>query len=379
MSQKKSSSKKLANANIVSTADAAHSDDLKPEVLVPVVKSSFSVKSVDPFDYIKAHSRKERNGDLVSSMNERLSLNEAVEDTKLSNLFSCKTTLEFESKFFESFHPVKSSKDFLAESSTEQTGSSHLMSPVLCCKIMDWMLLPKSHFVESVALALLCSGHISFYRNRSALIDYIIEHKSVHLLLVLLRSYSDFSDSGLTKLILFIISKDAIEAISNYNSDEKVYSYNDSISLSDSCLISLLSVSKSIQLTKKYFLSVKDSEIIILLEKLGYILKLLTIESKFKVSSKCVLKVPSVKQVVEWITIIIDSQYPLCLMQPNLLNAIESVNKIIEQQVSLDASVVSILSAIKAVRTTKELDEKTKHRLAEIKVTSTYSIEPTSL
>ena len=60
--------------------------------------------------------------------------------------------------------------------------------------------------------------------------------------------------------------------------------------------------------------------------------------------------------------VIIDSQYPLCLIQPNLLETIKSVNDFISNEVNLNSDLMEILPSIKEVRTTKP-EQKIKNQL----------------
>ena len=297
-------------------------------------ENSFVLKTVNPFDYIKGRSRMERPADIVNSFREKLRLDESLEEEKLKKLFACKKSKEFEKLFFEAFHPVKDAKVFLSESFSEQKSSSRLMSPVVCSKVLEWILKPENIFVESVTLALINSGHVSIYSNSGVLIDKIIELGSESLLLALLHGYTDLSDSGLTKLILFLIdSSNSSKMFKDYENSIE-FKFNDQISVGETCFLTLLGMPKSVQLVKKYFLLVKESEIISLLNRLLEALKHFTaIENHFKISSKCLFKAPNSKQIIEWLSVVIDSQYPLCLIQPEILKTIQSLNSFISQEV----------------------------------------------
>lgn len=337
----------------------------------PSPSASFVLKTVNPFDYIKGRSRLERPVDVVSSFREKLRLDENLEDEKMKKLFSSKKAKEFEKTFFESFHPVKDAKTFLTETFSEQKSSSRLMSPVVCSKVLEWSLKPENLFSESVALALINSGHVSLYANSGVIIDKIIELKSGSLILALLHGFTDLSDSGLTKLILFLIG--SADLFQKYESSVE-FKFNENISVSETCFLSLLAMPKSVQLTKKYFLVVKESEIISILNRLLNILKT-SADSGLKISSKCAFKSPNLKQVIEWISVIIDSQYPLCLIQPNLLETIKSVNQFISKETNLNSDLMEILPSIKEVRTTKpdQNDQKS------IRISSSYIIEPSTI
>lgn len=338
------------------------------------------LKTVNPFDYIKSRSRLEKSTDLVVSFREKLRLDETLETEKLKKLFSTKVSKEFEQNFFKYFHPVKDSKIFLAEPFGEQKSSSRLMSPVVCSKVLDWILRSENVnlFVESVALALLSSGHVSLYTNSGVIIDKIIELKSGSLLLSLLHGFSDLSDSGLTKLILFLISEDSSKIFIDFE-EFTDFKFNTTVSVSETCFLALLAAPKSVQLIKKYFLLVKETEIIFLLDRLVIAFKFLFVEKTLKISSNCLVKAPSAKQIVDWISVIIDSQYPLCLIQPKLLKSIESANEVISQEVSLNSILTTILPSIKEVRHTKPLDEKQQKIQMAIKISPSYIIESSSI
>lgn len=337
--------------------------------------ASFVLKTVNPFDYIKGRSRLERPADVVNSFREKLRLDENLEEEKLKKLFACKKVKEFEKSFFESFHPVKDAKVFLSETFSEQKSSSRLISPVVCSKVLEWSLKPgNGHvFSESVALALINSGHVSLYTNSGVIIDKIIELKSAPLLLALLHGFTDLSDSGLTKLILFLIGSESAGLFKKYESCVE-FKFNENISVAETCFLSLLAMPKSVQLTRKYFVIVKESEIISILNRLLNVLKT-SIDSGFKVSSKCSFKAPNLKQIVEWISVIIDSQYPLCLIQPSLLETIKSVNDFISNEVNLNSDLMEILPSIKEVRTTKPEQKDQK----SIRISSSYIIEPSTI
>ena len=66
--------------------------------------NSSTLKTVNPFDYIKGRSRLERPVDIISSFREKLRFDENLEEEKLKKLFSCKKSKEFEKTFFEAFH-----------------------------------------------------------------------------------------------------------------------------------------------------------------------------------------------------------------------------------------------------------------------------------
>lgn len=332
--------------------------------------TSFVLKTVNPFDYIKGRSKLERPADIVSSFREKLRLDENLEDEKMKKLFSCKKVKEFENLFFQSFHPVKDTKKFISESFSEQKSSSRLMSPVVCAKVLEWSLKPENLFSESVALALINSGHVSLYNNSGIIIDKIIELKSGSLLLALLHGFTDLSDSGLTKLILFLIGSDSDKIFEKFESFLE-FKFNENISVSETCFLSLLAMPKSIQLTKKYFVIVKESEIISILNRLLNILKTSS-STGFKVSSKCLFNAPNMKQVIDWISVIIDSQYPLCLIQPTLLETIKSVNDFISSEADLNSDLMEILPSVKEVRATKP-DQNTQK---SIRISSSYIIEP---
>lgn len=350
------------------------------ETITAVTKNASSLNSVNPFDYIKGRSRLERPTDIVTSFREKLRLNEALEEEKLKKLFSCKKAKEFEKLFFESFHPVKDAKLFLAESFGEQKASCRLISPVVACKVIEWILKPENNlFVESVALALINSGHVSLYTNSGAIIDKIIELKSGSLLLALLHGCTDLSDSGLTKLILFMIGSGFDNKMFKESEACSEFKFNEDISVSETFFLALLAMPKSVQLVKKYFVVVKESEIINLLKRLLVSLKRFTMENAFKVSSKCLFKAPNAKQIVEWLSVIIDSQYPLCLIQPELLKAIENVGAVVSQEVSLNSDLMEVLPSIKEVRVTKPLDEKQKKEQAATRISSSYVIEPSTI
>lgn len=347
-------------------------------------ENSFVLKTVNPFDYIKGRSRLERPADIVSSFREKLRFDESLEEEKLKKLFSSKKSKDFEKLFFESFHPVKDVKVFLSETFSEQKSSSRLMSPVVCTKVLEWTLKPENVFVESVTLALIKSGHVSIYTNSGIVIDKIIELKSGSLLLALLNGFTDLSDSGLTKLILFFInsdSNDLSKMFKEYENDSLEFKYNEQISVSETCFLTLLGMPKSVQLVKKYFLFVKESEIISLLNRLFEILKNFTSIEKnnFKISSKCLFKAPNSKQIIDWISVIIDSQYPLCLIQPEILKTIESLNHFISQEVNLNSNLMEILPAVKEVRLTKPLDEKQLKDQKAVRISTSYIIEPSTI
>ena len=349
----------------------------------PVQPSSI-LKTVNPFDYIKGRGRLERPADIVSSFKEKLRLDEIFEEEKLKKLFSCKNSKDFENLFFEHFHPVKESKIFLNESFEDQKSSSRLISPVVCSKVLDWSLKKENEdiFVESVILALINSGHVSLYSNSGLIIDKIIELKSSSLLLALLNGFTDLSDSGLTKLILFLIESESEskDIFKNFDSECQEFKFNDQISISETCFLTLLSFPKSFQLIKKYFLLVKETEIISLIQRLIDSLKLFTSEKHFKINSKCSFKAPNSKQIIEWLSLIIDSQYPLCLIQPNLLKSIESVNSFISQENSLNSNLLQILPSIKEIRSAKtNLNSEQKEQKDQIRISVNYSIEPSTI
>lgn len=345
-------------------------------------ENSFVLKTVNPFDYIKGRSRLERPADIVSSFREKLRFDESLEEEKLKKLFSCKKSKDFENLFFDSFHPVKDAKVFLTESFSEQKSSSRLMSPVVCSKVLEWTLKPENVFVESVTLALINSGHVSLYTNSGIIIDKIIELKSGSLLLALLHGFTDLSDSGLTKLILFLInsdSKDISKMFKEYENSSE-FKFNEQISVDETCFLALLGMPKSVQLVKKYFLLVKESEIISLLNRLFDTLKHFTaIENHFKISSKCLFKAPNSKQIIEWLSVVIDSQYPLCLIQPEILKTIESLNSFISQEVNLNSNLMQVLPAVKEVRLTKPLDEKQQKEQQAVRISASYVIEPSTI
>lgn len=342
--------------------------------------NSSTLKTVNPFDYIKGRSRLERPVDIISSFREKLRFDENLEEEKLKKIFSCKKSKDFEKLFFESFHPVKDAKVFLSESFSEQKSSSRLISPVVCSKVLEWTLKSENIFVESVTLALINSGHVSLYTNSGAIIDKIIELESVSLLLALLHGFSDLSDSGLTKLLLFLVNLNASSKIFKEYENSVEFKFNDQISVLETCFLALLAIPKSVQLVKKYFLLVKESEIISVLDRLLEALKRFSaLDGHFKISSKCLFKAPSSKQIIEWISVIIDSQYPLCLIQPNLLKSIESVNAFISQEASLNSSLMQVLPSIKEVRITKPLDEKQKKEQQAIRISASYVIEPSTI
>jgi hypothetical protein len=346
-------------------------------------ENCFVLKTVNPFDYIKGRSRLERPADIVSSFREKLRFDENLEEEKLKKLFSCKKSKEFEKIFFESFHPVKDVKIFLSESFSEQKSSSRLISPVVCSKVLEWTLDPEKVFVESVTLALINSGHVSLYTNSGIIIDKIIDLKSGSLLLALLHGFTDLSDSGLTKLILFLInseeSKDLVEMFKEYENSSE-FKFNEQISVVETCFLALLGMPKSVQLIKKYFLLVKESEIISLLNRLLESLKrLIGLENHFKISSKCLFKAPNSRQIVEWLSVVIDSQYPLCLIQPEILKSIEYVNSFISQEVTLNSNLMKVLPSVKEVRLTKHLDEKQQKDQQAVRISASYVIEPSTI
>ena len=337
------------------------------------ISGSFVLKTVNPFDYIKGRSRLERPVDVVSSFREKLRLDENLEEEKMKKLFSCRKVKEFEKIFFESFHSVKDVKIFLSETFSEQKSSSRLMSPVVCSKVMEWTLSPENLFSESVALALINSGHVSLYSNSGAIIDKMIESKSAILILALLHDFTDLSDSGLTKLILFLIESKSVDLFKKFESNVE-FKFNENISISESCFLSLLAMPKSVQLTKKYFVVIKESEIISILNRLLNTLKTF-FTSGLKISSKCVFKAPNLKQIIDWVSVIIDSQYPLCLIQPNLLETIKAVNDFISNEVHLNSDLMEILPSIKEVRATKPGLNNQKL----IRISSSYIIEPSTI
>lgn len=342
-------------------------------------KNSFVLKTVNPFDYIKGRNRLERPADIVASFKEKLRLDETLEEQKLEKLFACKTAKDFETVFFESFHPVKDAKNFISEPFSQQKSSSRLMSPVVCAKVLEWSLKPENVFVESVILALISSGHMSLYTNSGTLIDKIIELKSASLILALLHGFTDLSDSGLTKLLLFLVEEaDECDKIFK-DFDSTDFKFNEIISVADSCFLALLAMPKSIQLTKKYFVIVKESTIIDILNQLLKVFKAISIEKSIKFSSKCLFKAPNCNQILEWISVIIDSQYPLCLIQPNLLKIIDEINRIISEEVSLNDDLMNILPAIKEARTTKSLSDKEIKARDAIVISSSYRIEPSTI
>lgn len=342
--------------------------------------NSSTLKTVNPFDYIKGRSRLERPVDIISTFREKLRFDENLEEEKLKKLFACKKSKEFEKIFFESFHPVKDAKVFLSESFAEQKSSSRLISPVVCSKVLEWTLKSENIFVESVSLALINSGHVSLYTNSGAIIDKIIELESGSLLLALLHGFSDLSDSGLTKLLLFLVNLKPSSKIFKEYENSVEFKFNDQISVTETCFLALLAIPKSVQLVKKYFLLVKESEIISLLDRLLETLKrFIAVEGHFKIISKCLFKAPTSKQIIEWISVIIDSQYPLCLIQPNLLKSIESVNDFISQEASLNSSLMQVLSSIKEVRVTKPLDEKQQKEQQAIRISPSCVIEPSTI
>lgn len=345
-----------------------------------ITKKSCSLSSVNPFDYIKERSKLERPSDIVTSFREKLRLNEILEEEKLMKLFACKKSKEFEKLFFESFHPVKDVKVFLAESFGDQKASCRLISPVVACRVIEWILKPEHDlFVESVVLALINSGHLSLYTNYGSIIDKIIELKSGSLLVALLQGFTDLSDSGLTKLILFMIGLGSDSEIFEKFDNCSEFKFNNDISVSETCFLALLAMPKSVQLVKKYFVIVKESEIINLLNRLSASLKRFTMENSFKISSKCLFNAPSAKQIIEWLSVIIDSQYPLCLIQPELLKAIDAVSSSVCQEVSLNSDLMEVLPSIKEVRVTKPLDEKQKKEQAAIRISPSYIIEPSTI
>lgn len=337
--------------------------------------ASVVLKSVNPFDYIKGRSRLERPADVVNTFREKLRLDETLEEEKLKKLLTCKKSKEFEKLFFESFHPVKDSKVFMSESFSEQKSSSRLMSPTVCATVLEWSLKPENFFIESVLLALINSGHVSIYTNSGAIIDKIIELKSGSLLLALLHGFTDLSDSGLTKLIFFMIGPESKGIFKKFEGSPE-FAFNEELSIEESFFMSLLAMPKSIQLTKKYFLLAMESEIIVLLDRLMCVLKRFTNDKPFRNSSKCLFKAPNAKNVIEWLSVIVDSQYPLCLLQPNLLKALEAVNSVICEEVSLNSDLMQVLPSIKEVRDTKALDEKQQKQQNVIRITSNYVIEP---
>ena len=348
-------------------------------------ENSFILKTVNPFDYIKGRSRLERPADIVSSFREKLRFDENLEEEKMKKLFSCKESKEFEESFFESFHPVKEAKVFLSESFSEQKSSSRLISPVVCSKVLEWTLKPENVnvFIESVTLALINSGHVSLYTNSGIIIDKIIELKSGSLLLALLHEFTDLSDSGLTKLILFFInsdSKDFSKIFKEEYENSSEFKFNEQISVAETCFLALLGIPKSVQLVKKYFLLVKESEIISLLNRLLETLKrFISTENHFKISSKCLFKAPNSKQIVEWLSVVIDSQYPLCLIQPEILKSIESINSFISQEVNLNSSLMDVLPSVKEVRLTKPLNEKQQKDNQAVRISASYVIEPSTI
>ena len=338
---------------------------------------SMVLKSVNPFDYIKGRSRLERPVDIISSFKEKLRLIETLEEEKLQKLFACKKSKEFEKLFFESFHPVKDAKVFISESFSEQKSSSRLVSPLVCSKVMEWTLSPENVFAESVTLALINSGHVSLYTNSGAIIDKVIELKSGSLFLALLHGFTDLSDSGLTKLILFLIGSESKNIFKKFeDSDSVEFKFNNELSIEETCFMSLLAMPKSVQLTKKYFLLVAESEIVSLLERLLIVLNRFTNDKSFKNSSKCLFKAPNSKNIIEWISVIIDSQYPLCLLQPDLLKSIQSVNSVISKEISLNSELMEIIPSIRKVRETKPADEKQEK---SVRISSTYVIEPSTI
>lgn len=340
--------------------------------------TGFILKTVNPFDYIKKRNRLERPADIVTSFKEKLRLEETLESEKLSKLFSMKKSIEFEKFFFDAFHPVKNSETFLSEPFEEQKASSRLMSPVVCTKILEWSLQNENSamFIESVILALLSSGHVSLYTNSGLVIDKIVSLKSASLLLSLLNGYTDLSDSGLTKLILFLNNDDGVSssAFTKFQ-DRSEFKFNDSVSVHQTIFMALLAIPKSAQLIKKHFLLVKEAEIISLLNRLLDAYSIIQL-APFKLSSKSLLKCPSAHQIIDWISIVIDSQYPLCLLQPNMLKCIEHANQLISQEISLNYSLMEILPSIKSARCPST---HSNAQTGSIKICASYSVEPSTL
>lgn len=312
------------------------------------------LKSVDPFAFVgksTAQHADHRTQMIVSG----LASLQLEESQRLKELFKATS---FEQHFFKTFHPTGSLAAFASETVEERRASSKLMSPVLCASILKMAGDQKRDLPASVLEALLCSGHLTVYR--SELVDRVLKCVKTKgtgstLLRTLLLSMSDFSDAELVKLIVFVIEE-----------GEQWFTYASEV---DVFLMKLLCMPKSPLLLKTYLMALSDQLILSLLGR---------IEAFLRSPSGC----SGHRQVIlfDWLAVCIDSQYPLCVMKPEFITRLASVNELIRDKMIVDAQLAGLAGVMKAM--TKKEDFMRflpKREAMVIEGNSHYSIEFTDL
>ncbi len=318
---------------------------------LPLSRGEIFLKSVDPFAFVGKSTSQHVNHRTQVIVSGLASL-QLEESERLQELFKASN---FEQHFFKLFHPTGSLAAFAAESVEERRASSKLMAPVLCSSILKMAGEQKRDLPASVLEALLCSGHLTVYR--SDLVDRVLQCVKTKgtgsaLLRALLHSMNDFSDAELVKLIVFVLE------------GEQYFTYASEI---DVFLMKLMVMPKSPLLLKTYLMALSDKLILSFLNRIEGLLK----------KTACT----GARQMVlfEWLSVCIDSQYPLCVMKPEFIHRLTSLNDLIQQQHKFDAEFTGLAGLLKTLTKKEDIMRYLPKRESVFTGNAHYSIELTDL
>ena len=357
-----SKAKEVKKSAVVIEADTSETVEAATTVTTPLVsnppqsKAIPNLKSVDPFAFVgKATSQHSdhRTQVIVSG----LASLQLEESQRLAELF---LATNFEQHFFKHFHPTGSLSAFASESVEERRASSKLMAPVLCSSLLKMAGDLKRDLPASVLEALLCSGHLTVYR--SDLVDRVLQglqsggSRKGTLLRALLHSMNDFSDAELVKLLEFVLTEGG-----------KYFTYAAEV---DVFLMKLMVMPKSPLLLKTYLMAWSDKLVLALLGRIEGLLKK---QSCTSAARQAVL--------FDWLAVCIDSQYPLCVIKPEFIERLSSIQALLKEQECVDYEMAGLAGVLKTVLRGKKDDfmRFLPKRDEVITASAHYSIELTDL
>lgn len=280
---------------------------------------------------------------------DQLCLQESDCRAKLQSVLSHKAQPKaFERVFFETWFQVK--KDAYARLSMDEMQALAMpnLSPVLVDSMLDALFSPslddkqleQMKYPESILSALILTGSVSLYRH-PRLLSFLVNLQYTEALSHLFICIRDVPDAQQAQFLGTLIKDSKLNtAIRSRCGDDF-----------DAFVLNFLAKPKSPILMKRYF-SAMPTDIIISIFKLieNYLVNYETLPNKGRKLQKNTLLCPSREALLDWLSLLMDSQYPLCLLNQDLVTCFSSVSVMIKAEMQLSNQLENIVALSKSLK-----------------------------
>jgi len=311
----------------------------------------------------------------IASFLDQLCLQESDYRAKLRSVLAHKSqTKAFENAFFETFLQIK--REIYASLSVDEKSSlaESKLSPVVVDSFLDALISPslddkqlqQMKYPELVFSALIFTGAVSLYKH-PRLLSYLIYMQYAEALSHLFLCIHHVPDAHLAQFLILLNEDGKLRA-----SIEEKFAGN-----IDEFILNLLSKPKSPIMLKRYFLTMSASSIASLFKIVqGYLVNYETLPNRDCKLQKNALSCPSRESLFDWQSLLIDSQYPLCLLNQDLLDCFSSSLEFTKSELKFSKQLKDVAAMAKYLPSLKKV---LKNKNASQSANGKYCVEMANL